>query len=87
MSFLEKTMFIESNGYVFEFPVNPLSMWRYKGAGKITTPPVPAPPAIPVVSSDTGDFAMKEQLKKSGYQKTILAGAVAPVTNKKRILG
>jgi hypothetical protein len=51
-------------------------------------PPTPPPQAIPTTDENTGDFAMKEELKKSGYAKTILTGNLVPKsTGKKTTLG
>ena len=80
-------MKIVRNGYEFEIDSKP-SFRRYKGAGQIKTPPVPAPPAIPVLDEQAGNRLAKKTKQKSGYQKTILTGDLVPeLTGKKTTLG
>jgi hypothetical protein len=58
------------------------------GGEPVTMPDVPAPPAIPVVDDETGDEAISSARKRSGYQKTIITGALEPKpTGKKTVLG
>lgn len=48
---------------------------------------VPPPAAIPEVDEETGTAAQRAARKKSGFRKTILAGALTPQTGKKTLLG
>jgi hypothetical protein len=56
---------------------------------KPKAPPVPELPPPPTTTDTTqgGESAMKEAVGRSGYQKTILAGALTPKTGKKTALG
>ncbi len=56
------------------------------------SPPKPAapppPPATPTVGPDTDSAAMMKVRRRSGFQKTILTGDLAPATtDKKQLLG
>lgn len=54
---------------------------------EIKAPPVPPPPAIPVVQDEAAEFAVKEQARKSGFQQTFLTGNLTPKpTGKKKLL-
>ncbi len=54
----------------------------------IKPPPVPDPPPIPVVSDEAGDFAAKEQRRRSGFRQTFLTGSLTPKsTGKKTTFG
>lgn len=53
----------------------------------VKMPAPPPPPAMPVESSDAGDYAAMMAKKRSGFRKTILTGALAPTTGKKTTLG
>lgn len=57
------------------------------GAPKMKPPPIPPPPAIPQESPDTADQAIEKQRRKSGFEKTIVAGGLTPNTGKKITLG
>jgi len=50
-------------------------------------PPPPAPVAAVDVSKAPEDEAIKAKRRKSGYQKTVLTGNLAPNTGKKTTLG
>jgi len=55
---------------------------------KVTPPPVPDPPPIPVASTEAEDFAAKQQAKKSGATKAFLTGNLTPKSSgKKKTLG
>jgi len=54
----------------------------------VKAPPVPAPVAIPEVSNESGEYAMKSAMNQSNFAKTILTGALKPKsTGKKTVLG
>jgi hypothetical protein len=51
-------------------------------------PPVPAPPAVPQPDAAVEDLTMKRAKKRSGFEQTILTGALVPTgTGKKTLLG
>ena len=50
-------------------------------------PPLPAPVATQEVATQAGEAAVKRARRRSGFQKTILTGALAPKTGKKTTLG
>ena len=55
---------------------------------EVKPPPVPDPAPVPVVSDEAGEFAAKEERKKSGISKTFLTGNLTPKsTGKKQLLG
>ena len=58
---------------------------------KPKSPPVQkvqSPPALPQTGPEVEDFAMREAKRRSGYQKTIVTGALEPVkSQKKTVLG
>ena len=57
-------------------------------AKEVKPPPVPDPAPIPVVSDEAGEFAAKEERKKSGISRTFLTGNLTPKsTGKKQLLG
>jgi len=53
----------------------------------VKAPPVPDPAPIPEVSDDTSDEAMRKAVKESSRAKTKITGNLAPVSQKKRLLG
>jgi hypothetical protein len=53
----------------------------------VKPPPVPKPPATPVVSSAAQDAALKQPSRTDGFGSTLLAGALEPQTGKKKLLG
>ena len=54
----------------------------------VKAPPVPDPVAIPEVSDETGDEEMRKAMKRSGFERTILTGALRPKpTGRKTVLG
>lgn len=55
---------------------------------EVKAPPVPDPVPIPVEDDTAGEFAKKEQQRKSGFKKTFLTGQLTPQsTGKKRVFG
>jgi hypothetical protein len=50
-------------------------------------PPPPPPVALPEVGPDTGDAAARAAQRRSGFQRTILTGALEPEPRKKTTLG
>ena len=50
-------------------------------------PEVPPPPALPDESPEAEDAAAKRMRSRSGYQKTLITGALTPNTGKKTLLG
>ncbi len=54
---------------------------------KIKTPEVPAPIAIPEVSEETGEEAMRAAVRRSGRTKTKITGSLRPISTKKTFLG
>lgn len=51
-------------------------------------PPAAAPIAVPeVADTQAGDEAVKRQRKKSGFQNTMLTGALAPSSGGRTTLG
>jgi len=54
---------------------------------KVKTPPVPAPTPIPEVAPETEDWAYRKAKKGSGFEKTLLAGAVRPKMAPQTYLG
>lgn len=50
-------------------------------------PPIPAPAATPQASEAAPEDEAKKAMKRSGYQKTILTGALTPSTGRKTTLG
>jgi len=48
---------------------------------------VPAPQAIPEVGDEAGEDAVRKAMKRSGFRRTILTGALEPNTGKKTLLG
>jgi hypothetical protein len=59
--------------------------------GHVSSPKVPKvspPPALPQTQGDMSDLAMQLAKKRSGFEKTIVAGNLQPApTGKKRLLG
>ena len=45
---------------------------------KITPPPVPDPPPVPIVQDEAEEFALQEEKKKSGFKSTFLTGNLTP---------
>lgn len=50
-------------------------------------PPPPAPAPTVMDAEPAGDEAIAKQRRRSGYQKTMLTGALSPNTGKKTTLG
>lgn len=50
-------------------------------------PPLPAPVATPEVSEAAPEDEAKKALRRSGYQRTILTGALTPSTGRSTTLG
>lgn len=50
-------------------------------------PPVPAPAAIPEVTEEAGEAAVRKARRRRGFAKTIVTGALEPATKKKTLLG
>ena len=48
------------------------------GQPKLKTPKVPPPMAIPEVGVETEEEAMKRVRRRSGYEKTLTMGNLAP---------
>jgi hypothetical protein len=67
--------------------LNPMAMFSKKQ--KVAkAPEVPAPAALPDETGQAGDTEAKNVRKQMGYEKQILAGALAPKsTGKKTRLG
>lgn len=63
--------------------------WPFDFSTPKVKTPAPVVPAPPPTSSDTGteEEAMSSVVKKSGYSKTILTGALTPTSTKKKQLG
>lgn len=57
------------------------------GSPSIKKPKLQPPTAIPRVDEATGEDVIKRAIKKSGYRKTFLTGALTPETGKKTVLG
>jgi hypothetical protein len=58
------------------------------GKPKAPTPPPPPAPAPTVQDAQpAAEDTIRKQRKQSGYQKTILTGALTPNTGKKTVLG
>ena len=54
----------------------------------IKPPPVPDPPAIPVVSDEAEEAEIQKLRQRSGFEQTFLTGNLTPrSTGKKRVLG
>jgi hypothetical protein len=50
--------------------------------------PVPPPAAIPETAPETEEYAAKIARRRMGYRKTIITGALEPMTSgKKKLLG
>ena len=60
--------------------------YRFKG-GKGKTPPVPAPMATPEVANETGEQAAMREMRRVGFAKTVLTGALTPKSSKSTVLG
>jgi len=55
---------------------------------KKVKPQAPPPPqAIPEVAPESEDTEVRKAMKRGGYRKTILTGALAPMTGRKTVLG
>ncbi len=52
---------------------------------KVAPPPAPAPTLMETEPSESE--AVKKERRRSGYQKTLLTGALTPTTGKKTVLG
>lgn len=50
-------------------------------------PPIPPAQAIPEVGPEAEDSAIRRARRRSGYFKTILAGALSPASGGKTTLG
>lgn len=59
--------------------------------GKSVPKPKPAPPPSPaptvMETQPAEESAVKQQRRRTGYQKSILTGALTPSTGKKTVLG
>jgi len=53
----------------------------------VKPPPPPAPTAVPDTAPETEEQMMKKSRRASGYQKTLLTGALTPNTGKSTLLG
>ena len=53
----------------------------------VKPPPVPEPVAMPEVTAEAGETAMKRARRKKGYAKTIITGSLEPAAKKRTILG
>jgi hypothetical protein len=53
----------------------------------IKAPPPPAPIATVEETATSGDEAITKARRRSGYQKTVITGALSPSTGKKTVLG
>jgi len=54
---------------------------------KVALPPVPAPPALPDTTDEAGDESSRRIRSRSGFQSTLITGALTPQTGKKTLLG
>ena len=50
-------------------------------------PEVPPPPVLPTDADEAGEAEAKRLRRRSGFQKTLLTGALTPQTGKKNLLG
>ena len=58
------------------------------GKPKKIKPPAPPAPAPTVMEAEpAADDAVKKQRRRSGFQQTLLTGALTPATGKKTVLG
>jgi len=54
----------------------------------VKPPPPPPPTAMPEVAEETEDAAIKKARRRSGYQRQIITGSLAPTSSgKKTVLG
>ena len=56
------------------------------GRPKLKLPPVPSPIALPTVDKSVGEEEMKDVRRRSGYERTLVTGALTP-KKKKTIIG
>ena len=63
-----------------------MSLNALKGP-KIDPGTPPPPPPLPKENTEAQDEAIAEEKKKSGYEKTIVAGNLTPNTGKRLTLG
>jgi hypothetical protein len=54
---------------------------------KIKPPRVPSPAAIPEAGEEVGEQKIKALRRKSGFEKTMLTGALSPSTGRRTTLG
>ncbi len=54
---------------------------------KVTPPPVPEPAAIPEVTPEVEDTAIKKARRRKGFAKTIITGSLEPTPKKRTVLG
>lgn len=50
-------------------------------------PPLPPPQAVPETTEEPAEEATRRAQRRSGYQRTILTGALTPKTGKKTTFG
>lgn len=61
--------------------------YRFKG-GKGSKPPAPpAPQALPETADETGEQAAMREMRRGGFAKTVLTGALTPKSRKSTVLG
>jgi hypothetical protein len=54
---------------------------------KVTPPVVSESPTLPIVDTGAEDAATKQAMRRKGYKKTIITGALSPSSGKKTALG
>jgi len=54
---------------------------------KVKPPVVSASPTLPIVDTGAEDEATKQAMRRKGFKKTIITGALSPGTGKKTVLG
>ena len=69
---------IYRNGYEFQIDPERLFLRFIGGGGGSGAPSVRPNPPMPVASDKTEDFTTARLRRRSGYEKTILTGELAP---------